>query len=146
MKKSSAVLSRSSMALFTGVSRDLFNAVFMLYLFLFVLETIIPGFVENFFNMDILLWVVIVLGGAMVVLTNLKPENTAGIPRSSLEEHPLTYEAVISVVFIVLLCLVSSDLGRSIYLLFLGMGVSLLIFLNILFDDSITTGRETGLE
>ncbi|MBN2169482.1 MAG: hypothetical protein JW738_09580 [Actinobacteria bacterium] len=125
-----------------GINRDLFLISLVLYIFLFILETVKPGFVSFFFNINILVLVILISGFIMVFSTALKPENEVSIIDEIIEKQPILYVAIIAIIFTVLLFLASNELGRAVYPLFIGMGIELLILLEALFTGSSSEEKE----
>jgi hypothetical protein len=78
---------------FGGFIRDIFVASFLTYMVLLVLDEVKRGFASSFFNLDILLWLVVTTG----VLTSL----TGGLSRAAGRGRQETFSALAMVVFVV---------------------------------------------
>ncbi len=118
---------------------EVFTAALVTYLVFYLIDSLADSFISMQFNMDILLWTVIVSGAASVLLG---PRGNVG-PASG-ERPRITFG---SVVLIVALGIVSSlvvfikthSLGRFSYAVALmsGLTVVLLSLIMLLDDDSV---------
>lgn len=66
---------KKAKSLLSTVSEELFQVSIVLYLILLLAETVKAGFVSNFFNLNILLWIVLISGVGMI-LTGVEKSNS----------------------------------------------------------------------
>lgn len=125
------------------INYDLFLIAFLLYLLLLCFETVKPGMVSMFFNMNILLYVVIASGLILVLVNDFEPES--GTRQDQYRYSWISLAMIIGLLIIAdcLIILTVFTLGTVIIALCVGWAFAMILLLSVLFRFTKEPDMET---